>query len=134
MIHCDMPLMRSVKPIAAAMAPDCHQCIEPERNRYRPHGEDNKAVVEIDQRLELGDQSHLWMYGVEKKYPYCLEHKLFHGPHGQNSFDGTDIGIAVDNAARHGGSRIGLLFRNSPQARHEIGDDPSVDDEPHKQR
>ncbi|MCY1228307.1 hypothetical protein D9M72_406130 [compost metagenome] len=106
---------------------------QPEMDAKRGDGKECDAVVGINEDVEQRHLAHLAMYGVEETV-HAVTRIAFLAAGMGEQLDRADIGVAVDDPARHHRARVGLLLGDLLQARHEIADDADVDREPDGER
>ncbi|MNY06307.1 hypothetical protein D3C86_1390580 [compost metagenome] len=107
--------------------------LHPEIKTERCRGKQHDRIVEVDQDVEAGNLAHLAVNG-SKKHVHALTRISFLAARMGKQLDRRDVGVAVDDTARHHRARIGLFLRQPAEFRHEISKNSHIDAEPDQQR
>ncbi len=112
---------------------DGHRAVQPEPDAEGGNEELDDRIVDVDADVEERNLPHLPVHGAEEGIHSLPRIDLFAARVGEQ-LHRRDIGVAVDDPARHQRAGIRLFARRLAQLRDEVAQDQRIDEQPQHQR
>ena len=133
MIQCDMPCRRSTRPTDSASAPAVTASIDHSHSDVPATENSSSALRHVERHGEQRHQPQLLVHGVEERV-HALVGVAVLAVGMREHLHRRDVGVGVDDAARHDRAGVRLRVRDAAQARNEVAHGDEVAGEPQDQR